>query len=80
MINKVLSTELSESFTLRDISISQRLDEMEFYFPIQNIQLEKIISLFQKHYKNDERLVFAEDLLSLNYEMDQGFLNGAIDF
>jgi len=79
MINKVLSTELSGSFTLRDISMSQRLDEMEFYFPIQNIQLEKIVALFQKHYKNDERLVFADDLKSLNYEMDQGFLNGAID-
>lgn len=79
MIDKVLHADLHGGFRLCDISTKQRLDEMEFYFPIKNIDVDNIISLFTKHYKNDERIVFAEDLRTLNYEMDQGFLNGAID-
>ena len=79
MIDKVIHSELQGGFSLSEISLHQRLDEMEFYFPVKNIDLERIVSLFIKHYKNDERIVFAEDLRTLNYEMDQGFLNGAID-
>ena len=79
MIKNVLSTKLDDGFSLSEISLSQRLDEMDFYFPVKDINLYRLVDIFRKHYKGDEREVFAEDLMTLNYRMEKGFLNGAID-
>ena len=79
MLHKVLHTELSRGLSLSKVSKAQRLDEMEFYFPVKNIEIDSLISLFTEHYKDDERIVYADDLRTLNYEMDHGFLNGAVD-
>ncbi|MCM8539271.1 MAG: PD-(D/E)XK nuclease family protein, partial [Lentisphaeraceae bacterium] len=79
MIQNVVSTNLSPAeFSLQDISLGQRLDEMDFYFPVKDINVSRLAELFRKHYK-DERAEFADDLLNLNYRMEKGFLNGAID-
>ncbi|MCM8528066.1 MAG: exodeoxyribonuclease V subunit beta, partial [Lentisphaeraceae bacterium] len=77
MIQNVLNTDL-QGFCLKDIPLSQRLDEMDFYFPVKDINVIRLAELFRKHY-TDERADFADDLLNLNYQMDHGFLNGAID-
>lgn len=79
MIQNVVETQLNDGFTLSDISLSQRLDEMDFYFPVKDINLHRLSALFRKHYAGDEREDFADDLLTLKYRMDRGFLNGAID-
>ena len=81
MLKTVIDTDLApQNFALKDLSRDQRLDEMEFYFPVNNIRKEELIKIFQAHYPSDHKNAkFAEDLQHLNYQMQEGFLNGSID-
>lgn len=81
MLCRVIETQLMPcNFALKDIRSDQRIDEMEFYFPIANIALKDLQQCFRKHYPaGHENDVFAEDLAQLNYQMQEGFLSGAID-
>ena len=80
MLQRVLSTKLTPcDFSLDQVSRSQRMDEMEFYYPVENIDLQQLKKLFFKYYQNTANESFIEDLDKLNYQMQQGFFNGSID-
>ena len=51
MLNKVLSQSLRGEFSLSEISMHDRVEEMEFHFPIKKGQFSQLIeSLPQAHY------------------------------
>jgi exodeoxyribonuclease V beta subunit len=80
MIHNVLNAKLApENFSLSNVTKSQRLDEMAFYFPVKNIDLNRLIAIFEHHYRGTKNAEFSEDLKSLTYLMESGFLNGSID-
>lgn len=39
LLNNTLQTPLTEGFSLSQLPRSQRLDELEFYFPIQQLRV-----------------------------------------
>jgi exodeoxyribonuclease V beta subunit len=68
-VNSVLMNDQGEAFTLADISAANRLDEMEFYLPVQQLQAADINRLLNDPAKGGR---FHFDTLS-------GYLKGFID-
>ena len=53
---------------------------MEFYLPVGNIDKTELSKVFARHYPaGHDNAVFAEAMSSLQYQMDEGFINGSID-
>ena len=78
MLNKVLSQSLRGEFSLSEISMHDRVEEMEFHFPIKQGQFSQLIeslpqeSLLSRYLKG----VGQEQLLEIESE---GFLKGLMD-
>ncbi|EDM26900.1 exodeoxyribonuclease V, 135 kDa subunit [Lentisphaera araneosa HTCC2155] len=80
MLRKVLSTTLVHNdFALDSIPRHQRLDELEFHYPVKDIQLKKLQKLFLAHYSDGFPHDYSLDLEKLNYRMEEGYFNGSID-
>ncbi|HEX9971074.1 MAG TPA: exodeoxyribonuclease V subunit beta [bacterium] len=82
MIERVISVPLDPSrsdFTLSRISQTDRLNELEFYFPIQSISTQKLNSLFSKYQGNQIPDAFPEQIEKLNFAPLRGFMKGFID-
>jgi exodeoxyribonuclease V beta subunit len=80
MLKRVLSTKLAPcDFSIDQLSRTQRLDEMEFYYPVENIELHELKRVFAKYYTGTPNAAYIEDLDKLNYQMQNGFFNGSID-
>ena len=80
MVMKVLSVSLdpvSNRLKLSSIRNDDRLDELEFYFPLKTIAPEKIKWIFnQKGFKN---IVPIETIGRLHFSPTRGFMKGFID-
>jgi exodeoxyribonuclease V beta subunit len=66
------------SFTLSQVAKSQRLNELEFYFPIQSMnaaQLRKIYDEFDMSYRGN----FTSRLAEVSFARLSGFMKGFID-
>ena len=82
MINKVLSVPLhidSKPLTLSSVQSKDRINEMEFHFPLNPIhphQLEKIFSIY-----GDINLPvgFPEKIGRLTFPLSKGFMKGFLD-
>ncbi len=77
-IKNILHTPFINGGTLSDISKLQRVNEMEFYFPLDNLSLKKLME-FSLVGKNSRKLTlidtkgFMKGFIDLIFEMDNKF-------
>jgi len=82
MLKNVLSAPLDplrENLTLSRIGNEKRLNELEFYFPLQSISPQKLKSVFQKHGGPGLREDFPEHVEQLHFAPVTGFMKGFMD-
>jgi len=84
MIQSVLSVPLepdNKDFTLSKIRNKDRLNELEFYFPLNHISPAKLRTIFQKHgnLPVSQLSDFSDYIGRLNFSPVQGFMKGFID-
>jgi exodeoxyribonuclease V beta subunit len=78
----VLTVSLSPSqpeMTLSSIAIEQRVNEMEFYFPLNRITPQKMRSVFKKHSSFDSGEELPDHLGRLAFHPVAGFMKGYMD-
>ena len=79
-LTEVLTTPLSESFTLGDIKPSDTLREAEFYFPMENVSVAGLAKILTEHrhaYLPEYMRNIAVNLPKLNQL--KGMMHGFID-
>lgn len=82
MIQKVISAPLEkgkDDFTLSQIKNEDRLNELEFYFPLKSISPKKLKRLFVEHAGPKLRSDFPERIERLEFAPVKGFMKGFID-
>ncbi len=82
MIERVISVPLDPArsdFNLSRILQTDRLNELEFYFPIKSISPQKLNSLFSKYQGKQILGAFPEQIGKLNFAPMRGFMKGFID-
>ncbi len=82
MIRKVLFVPLDpgrKDFTLSRIGNKDRLNELEFYFPLQSISPDSLKGLFQKHQGHVPFAHFPEQMERLRFSPVRGLMKGFID-
>jgi len=82
MIKKVLSVPLDpqrKDFSLSCIRNKDRLNEVEFYFPLQSISPKKLKSIFADYACADRTVHFPERIGRLHFAPVKGFMKGFID-
>ena len=66
-------------FNLSTVSPNDRLNELEFYFPLKPITVEKIRAIFAAHDRSGITDGFPEAIGRLNFSPIRGFMKGYID-
>ena len=82
MIGKVLSVPLEHDqrdFTLSQIPNKDRINELEFYFPLKSVSPSKLTSIFEKAPWTESMADFPEHMGKLNFSPVSGFMKGFID-
>jgi exodeoxyribonuclease V beta subunit len=82
MVREVLCMPLEENqpdFTLRNISMQERLHELEFYFPLSRITSPGIADIFVSEQKPDMATDFTHRMQELGFSPVRGFMRGFID-
>jgi exodeoxyribonuclease V beta subunit len=74
----LLETPLEPDLTLSQISLAERLSEVEFSYPIASLQPDQLQELFVKHGSPEIPREFPESLGRL-YLQTEGFMRGFID-
>ena len=79
--NEMTSSKNNLKKSMNSLILSQkkRLDELEFHYPVKDIQLKKLQKLFLAHYSDGFAHDYSLDLEKLNYRMEEGYFNGSID-
>ncbi|OIN95984.1 MAG: exodeoxyribonuclease V subunit beta [Deltaproteobacteria bacterium CG1_02_45_11] len=81
-INKVLATPLQEkknNFILSSIQLTDRINEMEFYFPLNLVTPSTLKRIFSEHSGINIPSGFPERLEKLTFSPVRGFMKGYID-
>jgi exodeoxyribonuclease V beta subunit len=65
--------------TLSAIGFNQRINEMEFYFPLNTIQPLTLQAVFKRHGHHQSRMNFPVQLQKLMFSPVGGFMKGYID-
>ena len=78
LINNTLQTLLLTDFSLSQLPEDKRLDEMEFYLPLERLNVEGLKQLLFKHLPDDWQVV-RDAVDSLDFAEVEGFLKGFID-
>jgi exodeoxyribonuclease V beta subunit len=81
-IESVLNTPLppgGSDFTLRDIGISDRINEMEFYFPLTRVRPQIIREIFKNKTGVVLEAEFTAQLGRLTFAPTSGYMKGFID-
>ena len=73
-----LETELFEGFSLSQLSNENRLNEMEFYLPLERLQIDDLQQVLFKHLPKDW-LSVRDAVKTLSFEQVEGYLKGFID-
>jgi exodeoxyribonuclease V beta subunit len=79
---KVLNTNLSadgQKFTLADIPMSDRINEMEFYFPLNPISPPTLQRLFRENREPGLPAEYPDRMGNLDFSAAVGFMKGYID-
>ena len=82
MIQKVLSAPLDperSDFTLSRIGSQDRLNELEFYFPLKSISPKTLRGIFTKYADPGLSLDFPERIERLEFAPVRGFMKGFMD-
>jgi len=82
MIQKVLSVPLEperNDFTLSRIPSQDRINELEFYFPLKSISTKKLNHIFAKYAGPELSAEFPERIERLDFKPVRGFMRGFID-
>ena len=82
MLKKVLAAPLqleNTSLTLSDVQDKDRINEMEFYFPLNALTPQKLQKIFEVHGKAEISADFPEQIGKLSFPLAQGFMKGYID-
>jgi exodeoxyribonuclease V beta subunit len=82
MINNVISTPLfkdKKSFLLSSISGTDRINEMEFYFPLKTVTPKKIRKIFSDYGGINIPVEFPLHMERLSFSPSRGFMKGYID-
>jgi len=82
MIKKVLSVPLhpdQKDLTLSSIPESNKVSELEFYFPLQTLSSEKLKNIFLKYGNENLPKDFPEQIENLHFAPSRGFMRGFID-
>ena len=82
MIENVLTVPLQspfDEFSLSMIQKEQRINEMEFYFPLKKISNETLQNAFAVHGSGNRLAGFPEHLGRLQFSPAKGFMKGFID-
>jgi exodeoxyribonuclease V beta subunit len=82
MVQNVLTVELpgnSQDMVLASIHPSQRMNEMEFYFPVRSLSLQTIRDIFIDSGGGDFPVTFPEQMEKLTFSPAKGFMKGFID-
>jgi exodeoxyribonuclease V beta subunit len=82
MVDRLLSVPLNahgESFTLSRISNDDRLNELEFYFPLQPISPAKLRNILAGFKDMEEFSGFSEHIDRLCFSPTWGFMKGYMD-
>jgi exodeoxyribonuclease V beta subunit len=78
MVKDVLNSQQGD-FRLKDISLSQRKSEMEFYFKISKLSAPRLANIFKFHGSSDLTIEYAQRLKMLSIKLTNGFMTGLID-
>jgi exodeoxyribonuclease V beta subunit len=82
MVQKVLSVPLDPQkpdFQLHRIPNENRLNELEFFFPLKPLQPAKLKQLFEPHFRAEDWREFPEVLGGLHFAPLKGFMKGFMD-
>ncbi|MCD6161700.1 MAG: exodeoxyribonuclease V subunit beta [candidate division Zixibacteria bacterium] len=82
MINRVISAPLgseNNTFNLSQINNSDRLNELEFYFPLKLISIDTLPRIFAKHNIRRHHSDFPSAIDKLRFSPVKGFMKGFID-
>ena len=82
MIHRVLSVPLEperSDFTLSHIRSQDRINELEFYFPLKSISPKKLHTIFAKYAGPELSKDFPEHIERLDFTPVRGFMRGFID-
>ncbi|MEE9326148.1 MAG: exodeoxyribonuclease V subunit beta [Cocleimonas sp.] len=78
LIENSLKAELFKGFRLNQLTKDKRLDEMEFYLPLKQLQIEHLRQILLKHLPENWQVV-RDAVSTLNFDQVQGYLKGFID-
>jgi exodeoxyribonuclease V beta subunit len=81
MVKNVLTTPLSTDsphLTLNRLTHKDRINEMEFYFPLSLLSKNKLSRVFQK-YGHADLSLFPQEIEKLQFSPMRGFMKGFID-
>ncbi len=78
LMQQSLQAELFDGFSLNQLSKADRLDEMEFYLPLERLEENKLKQLLFKHLPENWQVV-RDAVETLNFDEVEGFLKGYID-
>jgi exodeoxyribonuclease V beta subunit len=73
-----LQAEIFEGFSLNKLSKEKRLDEMEFYLPLERLDVEALKQILYQHLPQDWQTV-RDAVETLKFDEVEGFLKGYID-
>jgi exodeoxyribonuclease V beta subunit len=72
-------TTADGSFSLSQIPLSRRLNELEFYFPQKTISRELLQAVFSRHATSENETAFTARMQELSFAPYRGFMKGFID-
>jgi len=78
LMENSLQTELFEGFSLQQLGKDKRLDEMEFYLPLELLQVDELKQILFKHLPQQDQLL-RNAVNTLSFQQVEGYLKGFID-
>ena len=78
LMKSSLQAELFDGFSLQQLSNEKRLDEMEFYLPLNHLQIDDLQQILFKHLPKEDQTL-RDAVNSLSFEQVEGYLKGFID-
>jgi len=82
MIDKVLSIPLeirNTTLRLSSVKCKDRINEMEFYFPLKPVKPQGLKKIFEEFGGIDLQKGFPDRLETLNFSLTKGFIKGFMD-
>ena len=78
LIDNSLRVLLLEDFSLQKLAKDNRLDEMEFYLPLEELQIDNLKQILFKHLPKEWQVV-RNAVETLDFKQVEGYLKGFID-